>query len=71
MIEKHHRCTEHLQVMTYLGAQSANNRLQTVFVWNEDYIVSSDEATNTAVVWDSVTGTTPLCLYLDLFLPLT
>ncbi|CAG8489310.1 1925_t:CDS:10 [Funneliformis caledonium] len=43
-------------IVTFEGAIHRNNHVQTTFLFEEDYIISSDENDNSIVCWDSRTG---------------
>ena len=40
---------------TYLGGGQLKNRLQACFTYNEDYVLGSDEKSNSGIVWDTRT----------------
>eukprot|EP01089_Gocevia_fonbrunei_P017813 TRINITY_DN5895_c0_g1_i2.p1 TRINITY_DN5895_c0_g1~~TRINITY_DN5895_c0_g1_i2.p1 ORF type:complete len:400 (+),score=79.99 TRINITY_DN5895_c0_g1_i2:169-1368(+) len=44
------------QLRAYTGCTQVKNRLQTIFNWNEDFVISSDEGSASSVVWDTRTG---------------
>ncbi|CAB4408291.1 unnamed protein product [Rhizophagus irregularis] len=43
-------------IVTYEGAVHRNNHVQSTFLCEEDYVISSDESDNSIICWDSRTG---------------